>query len=83
MRNRDGNFVPKQVKKTFQFISVRKTLTGLFSNDLFFHKFFFLRSHRLTDLYAVTGIVLILPVMNFSNDFLSRSDSRVFLMTWR
>lgn len=54
MRNRDGNFVPKQVKKTFQFISVRKTLTGLFSNDLFFHKFFsekpstdgFIRSHR-------------------------------------
>ncbi|KAK4030523.1 hypothetical protein OUZ56_023766 [Daphnia magna] len=40
----------------------------------------FRSNHRLTDLYAVTGIVLILPVMNFSNDFLSRSDSRVFLM---
>ncbi len=60
MRNRDGNFFPKQVKKTYQHISVRKTLTGLYSNDLFIDKFFseipstdgFIRSHRDSNNFA-------------------------------
>jgi hypothetical protein len=54
IRNHNGVILPRQIKTTFQNISVRQTLTSLFSNEDFFHKFFsekkssdgFLRLHR-------------------------------------
>ena len=54
IRNQNGVILPRQIKTTFQNISVCQTLTSLFSNEDFFLKFFsekkssdgFLRSHR-------------------------------------
>ena len=79
MRNRNGCYVPKQIKKTLQYISLRKTLTALFSNDLFYNTFFQRNRHR-TDSSEVTGIVIILPAMNFFKDTPLLLDYRDFLM---
>lgn len=54
MRNRNRTFVARQVADTFQYISLRSTLTDLFSNETFFNMFFskkasmvgYIRSHR-------------------------------------
>ncbi len=65
VRKRDENFAPKQVKKPSN-LTVCKKLTRSFL-AIYFFIHFFLRNHRLTDLYAVKRIVVIFQTIFFHN----------------
>ncbi|KZS17764.1 Uncharacterized protein APZ42_016191 [Daphnia magna] len=60
LRNKNGICSSRQVPHTFQYISLRSTLTALFSNEEFFSAFFsekgstdgFIRSHRDSSHYS-------------------------------